>query len=208
MEKFRHWAEAGKHGGNQFWLQLNHPGRAIQTDLGGKVWAPSAIALNMGKYSKMFAQPTAITEAQIEEVIARFTDTAKRAEEAGFDGVELHGAHGYLISQFLSPLSNQRTDVWGGSLENRARFLLDVVRAIRAVVKPNFGVGVKLNSADFQRGGFEAADAQQVVRWLNGLAVDLVEVSGGTYESPAMTGRTADQRTLDVLWAWQKFTFN
>ena len=131
MEKFRRWAEAGKHGGNQFWLQLNHPGRAIQTDLGGKVWAPSAIALNMGKYSKMFAQPTAITEAQIEEVIARFTDTAKRAEEAGFDGVELHGAHGYLISQFLSPLSNQRTDAWGGSLANRARFLVAVVRAVR-----------------------------------------------------------------------------
>jgi 2,4-dienoyl-CoA reductase-like NADH-dependent reductase (Old Yellow Enzyme family) len=137
-----------------------------------------------------------MTEAEILEVIERFAATARRAEQAGFDGVELHGAHGYLISQFLSPLSNRRDDAWGGSLENRARFLLEIVRAIRAAVKPGFGVGVKLNSADFQRGGFDVADAQQVVRWLNELAVDLVEVSGGTYESPAMQGRTADQRTL------------
>lgn len=164
--------------------------------MGGKVWAPSAIPLNMGKHSKMFGQPTAMTEPQIAEVIERFTDTALRAEQAGFDGIELHAAHGYLFSQFLSPLANQRNDAWGGSLENRARLLLNVVRAIRAAVKPSFGVGVKLNSADFQRGGFDAADAQQVVRWLDEVAVDLVEVSGGTYESNAMQGRTADQRTL------------
>lgn len=196
LDTFRLWAEAGKQGGNQFWLQINHPGRSIQADMGGNVWAPSAIPLNMGKHSKMFGQPTAMTEPQIAEVIQRFTDTALRAEQAGFDGIELHAAHGYLFSQFLSPLANQRTDGWGGSLENRARLLLEVVRAVRAAVKPEFGVGVKLNSADFQRGGFEATDAQQVVQWLGELAVDLVEVSGGTYESNAMQGRTADQRTL------------
>lgn len=193
---FERWAEAGKQNGAQFWLQLNHPGRAIQVDMGGRVLAPSAIPLNMGKHSKTFAQPKAMTETEIGEVVGRFADAAKRAQQAGFDGVELHAAHGYLFSQFLSPLANQRTDSWGGSLENRARLLLDVVRAVRAAVKPTFGLGVKLNSADFQRGGFDAADAQQVVRWLNALAVDLVEVSGGTYESPAMQGRTADQRTL------------
>ncbi len=196
LDSFRRWAEAGKHGENQFWLQISHPGRAVMAEMGGNVWAPSAVALNLGKHSKLFGQPRAMTEAEILEVIERFADTARRAEQAGFDGVELHGAHGYLISQFLSPLSNQRDDAWGGSLENRARFLIEIVRAIRASVKPGFGVGVKLNSADFQRGGFDVADARQVVRWLNELAVDLVEVSGGTYESPAMQGRTADQRTL------------
>jgi 2,4-dienoyl-CoA reductase-like NADH-dependent reductase (Old Yellow Enzyme family) len=102
--------------------------------------------------------------------------------------VQIHAAHGYLISQFLSPLTNRRTDAWGGELHNRARLLLDVVKAVRAAVSPGFSVAVKLNSADFQKGGFEASDATQVVRWLNDLPVDLVELSGGSYESPAMQG--------------------
>jgi 2,4-dienoyl-CoA reductase-like NADH-dependent reductase (Old Yellow Enzyme family) len=100
--------------------------------------------------------------------------------------VQIHAAHGYLLSQFLSPLTNRRTDAWGGALFNRARVLLDVVKAVRAAVSPSFCVAVKLNSADFQKGGFEASDAVQVVRWLNDLPVDLVELSGGSYESPAM----------------------
>jgi len=110
--------------------------------------------------------------------------------------VQIHAAHGYLLSQFLSPLSNRRQDRWGGSLENRARLLLEVVRAVRAAVSPGFCVAVKLNSADFQRGGFEPADARQVVLWLNDLAVDLVELSGGSYEAPAMQGDARDGRTL------------
>jgi 2,4-dienoyl-CoA reductase-like NADH-dependent reductase (Old Yellow Enzyme family) len=121
--------------------------------------------------------------------------TAVRAERAGFDGVEIHAAHGYLLSQFLSPLVNRRTDQWGGSLENRARMLLDVVRAVRATVSPSFAVAVKLNSADFQRGGFDADDARRVIAMLEPLGVDLVELSGGSYESPAMSGRPADART-------------
>lgn len=101
----------------------------------------------------------------------------------------MHAAHGYLLSQFLSPLVNRRDDAWGGSLENRARLILDVVRAVRAVVRPGFAVAVKLNSADFQRGGFDEADAQRVIELLAPLGVDLVELSGGSYESPAMSGR-------------------
>jgi 2,4-dienoyl-CoA reductase-like NADH-dependent reductase (Old Yellow Enzyme family) len=122
--------------------------------------------------------------------------TAARAERAGFDGVEVHAAHGYLLSQFLSPLVNKRTDEWGGSLANRARMLLDVVRAVRAAVSSSFTIAVKLNSADFQRGGFSEDDARQVVLWLNDLPVDLVELSGGSYESPAMQGISVDGRTL------------
>src|SRR6202043_1937053 len=132
---------------------------------------------------------------EIEETRERFATTAGLAERAGFDGVEVHAAHGYLLSQFLSPLVNQREDQWGGTLENRARFLLDVVRAIRGVVCPSFAVAVKLNSADFQRGGFDAEDAARVIAMLEPLGVDLVELSGGSYESPAMSGRPADGRT-------------
>ena len=177
-------------------MQLNHPGRQVMANMGGNAWAPSAIPLAMGKHSKLFAQPQAMDKTQIAEVIARFAASAHAAERAGFTGVEIHAAHGYLISQFLSPLTNQRNDRWGGELANRARLLLEVVRAVRERVSPGFCVAVKLNSADFQRGGFSSDDARQVVLMLNDLPVDLIELSGGSYESPAMQGETADGRTL------------
>ncbi|BEP56192.1 NADH:flavin oxidoreductase/NADH oxidase family protein [Variovorax sp. V118] len=196
LERFTEWAAVARSGGAQVWMQINHPGRQVQISMGGTAWAPSSVALDLGKHSKLFVQPRAMSEAEIAETVDRFAATAQAAERAGFTGVQVHAAHGYLLSQFLSPLTNQRTDAWGGGLENRARFLLDVVRAVRARVARGFAVAVKLNSADFQRGGFSENDAKQVIRWLNDEAVDLVELSGGSYESPAMQGRTADGRTL------------
>ena len=195
LEPFSEWAQAGKTGGAAMWMQISHPGRQMQANMPGVVWGPSDIGVDVGKHSKRFARPVAMTAEQIAATVERFATTAQRAEQAGFDGVEVHGAHGYLLSQFLSPLVNKRTDEWGGSLQNRARMLLDVVRAIRAVVSPTFVVAVKLNSADFQRGGFDAADAQRVIGMLAPLGVDLVELSGGSYESPAMSGRPTDSRT-------------
>lgn len=196
LARFERWARLGRAKGAQFWLQINHPGRQMQANLGQPTWAPSAVALELGNLSKRFATPLAMTEPMIAEVIQRFANTAQLAERAGFNGVQIHAAHGYLLSQFLSPLSNQRSDQWGGSLENRARLLLEIVKAVRAVVSPSFAVAVKLNSADFQRGGFSAEDAQQVVRLFDGLGVDLVELSGGSYEAPAMQGQARDGRTL------------
>lgn len=196
LDKFKRWARIARSSGAQFWLQINHPGRQMQANLGQKTWAPSAVPLDLGKMSKRFATPHAMTPSVIEEVIQRFTNTARLGEQAGFNGVEIHAAHGYLLSQFLSPLTNQRTDEWGGSLENRARLLLEIVKAVRAVVSADFAVAVKLNSADFQRGGFTADDAKKVVQLLNALGVDLVELSGGSYEAPAMQGDARDGRTL------------
>ena len=196
LEPFQRWAKAAQAGGAQVWMQLNHPGRQTYANLGGKRWAPSAVALDLGKHSGRFAMPKAMDEQDISQLIQRFADSARLAEQAGFDGVQIHAAHGYLLAQFLSPLSNQRNDRWGGSLANRARLLCEVIRAVRAQVSPRFAVAVKLNSADFQRGGFDADDALGVLHLLNDLAVDLLEVSGGSYESPAMQGRTADGRTL------------
>ena len=196
LEKFREWARIGRSHGAQFWMQINHPGRQMQANLGQQTVAPSAIALELGGLSKMFPLPKALSESEIGELIQRFARTAQLAEQAGFSGVQIHAAHGYLLSQFLSPLSNTRTDRWGGSLENRARLLLDVVKAVRAVVAADFSVAVKLNSADFQRGGFEESDAQRVVLMLNEQAVDMVELSGGSYEAPAMQGQARDGRTL------------
>lgn len=196
LDRFEAWAEAGRAGGAQLWMQINHPGRQMPAGLGQQTLAPSAIGLDLGAQSKMFAMPREMTEADIADVERRFVATARLAERAGFTGVEIHAAHGYLLSQFLSPLSNKRQDRWGGSLENRARLLLDIVRGVRAVVAPGFSVAVKLNSADFQRGGFSPEDAQAVVQMLAPLGVDLVELSGGSYEAPAMMGSTRDERTL------------
>lgn len=196
LEPFKKLAQIGKQNGTHIWMQINHPGRQVFKKMGGKVLSPSDIALNMGKHSNLFTQPKAMNEEEIKDVIERFTVTAKRAQEAGFNGVEIHAAHGYLLAQFLSPLTNKREDQWGGSLENRARLLLEVVKSVRANCDSEFAVAVKLNSADFQRGGFDVDDALNVVKMLEPFGVDVVELSGGSYEAPAMQGRTADQRTL------------
>ncbi len=159
LDPFTRWAEAGKAGGAAMWVQISHPGRQVQARMPGVAWGPSAVAVELGKHSKRFGQPAAMTKEQISATVKRFATTVGLAERAGFDGVEVHAAHGYLLSQFLSPLVNKRSDEWGGQLENRARLLLDVVCAIRMVVSSSFTVAVKLNSADFQRGGFDANDA-------------------------------------------------
>lgn len=196
IDRFRTWAEVTRAGGAQAWMQINHPGRQMPASMRQETVAPSAIALDLGKQSGMFPVPRAMTADDIADVVRRFATTSVLAERAGFTGVEVHAAHGYLLSQFLSPLANHRTDQWGGSLENRARLLLDIVRAVRAVVSPGFAVAVKLNSADFQRGGFSPEEARAVVAMLAPLGVDLVELSGGSYEAPAMMGASRDERTL------------
>ena len=193
LAPFSQWAKAGTPPGGQLWMQINHPGRQVYEAMGETALSPSDVALDMGNLSKLFAQPRAMTEAEIETLIERFATTSQKAESAGFTGVQVHAAHGYLISQFLSPLSNRRTDQWGGDITNRSRILIEVIKRVRAVVAPDFCVSVKLNSADFQTGGFSLADAITVVESLNELGVDLVELSGGSYESPAMQGRVAEK---------------
>lgn len=196
LDRFRRWADAAQSRGGQAWMQINHPGRQMPASLGQETLAPSAIPLDLGAQSKVFPVPREMTAADIAEVERRFVATAVLAERARFSGVQIHAAHGYLLSQFLSPLANHRKDRWGGSLEHRARLLLDIVRGVRGAVGPGFSVSVKLNSADFQRGGFSPEDARAVVRMLGPLGVDLVELSGGSYEAPAMMGTARDERTL------------
>jgi 2,4-dienoyl-CoA reductase-like NADH-dependent reductase (Old Yellow Enzyme family) len=196
IEPFTAWADIAKQNNTTVIMQINHPGRQVFKNMGGKVLSPSNIALNMGKHSDLFTQPKAMSEPEIEDVITRFTTTAIRALEAGFDGVEVHAAHGYLISQFLSPLTNVRTDKWGGELQARASILYEIIRRIRAACGETFIVSVKLNSADFQRGGFDVEDAIEVVKTLNTMQLDFIELSGGSYEAPAMQGKSGDERTL------------
>jgi 2,4-dienoyl-CoA reductase-like NADH-dependent reductase (Old Yellow Enzyme family) len=179
------WARAGTVNGNQLWVQISHAGRQTPRYVTGRPLAPSAVQLDLlGNY----ARPRALTEAEILDLIGRFAHAGRVVREAGFTGVQVHGAHGYLISSFLSPVTNQRTDAWGGSLANRARFLLETLRAVRQAVGRDFPVALKLNSDDFRKGGFTHEDCLQVVAWLNDESVDLLEVSGGTYEQPRLIG--------------------
>ncbi len=184
LDGLRKWAQAAHSGGARIWMQLSHSGRQTPARVNSAPKAPSPIPVALP--GKQFATPVELTEAEIHTVIKKFALAARVARETGFDGVELHGAHGYLISQFLSPRSNQRDDEWGGSLENRARLLIESVRATRVAVGADFPVAVKLNSADFQKGGFDAADSLTVARWLKNVGVDLLEISGGSYEQPKM----------------------
>lgn len=194
LNAFRKWTKAGTENGTNFFAQLNHPGKQIPNFMTKEPVAPSAIALKRG-LEKGFNKPRALEEGEILEIIQKFATAARLAKESGFTGVQIHGAHGYLVSQFLSPSHNQRDDQWGGSLENRMRFVREVYKAIRAEVGSDFPVGIKLNSADFMKGGFSEEDSMQVIKQLSEDGIDLIEVSGGTYESPAMVGHRdkADQ---------------
>jgi 2,4-dienoyl-CoA reductase-like NADH-dependent reductase (Old Yellow Enzyme family) len=179
------WAKAGTAAGNHLWMQISHPGRQTTRMSSSRPVAPSAEGL---KLLGLFAQPRALRGDEIKDIVRRFATTAAIARETGFTGVQVHGAHGYLLAQFLSPVTNRREDEWGGTLENRARLLLEIVRAVRAAVGRDFPLSVKLNSADFQKGGFELADSVRVAEWLAAENIDLLEVSGGTYEQPRLFG--------------------
>ena len=179
------WASIIKASGSVALVQVNHPGRQAPRTLTRHPVAPSAVVVP--GMAGSFATPRALTDAEVREIVQRFATTARIVTQAGFDGVQIHGAHGYLVSQFLSPLANQRTDAWGGTPENRRRFLIEVVRAVRAEIGDKV-LSVKLNSADFQRGGFAEDESLEVVRALAAEGIDLLEVSGGTYSSAAMLG--------------------
>ncbi len=179
------WAAAGTSSGNHLWMQVAHAGRQSPRYVTREPLAPSAVQLDLlGNYGR----PRAVTADEIHDFIGRFARVAEIARETGFTGVQVHAAHGYLISSFLSPVTNRRNDEWGGALENRARFLIETLRAVRRAVGPDFPVGVKLNSDDFRQGGFSNAECVRVVRWLNHESIDLLEISGGTYEQPRLLG--------------------
>ncbi len=180
----RAWTSAARNGGADIWAQLSHPGRQVPKYISSEPVAPSAVGIDLP--GGQFARPRALAANEIAAIIEAFAKAASVCKQVGFTGVQLHAAHGYLISEFLSPLVNQRDDEWGGGLENRARLLLQIVEAARAQVGSGFTVAVKLNSSDFQKGGFLPGESVQVARWLEAAGVDLIEISGGSYEQPTM----------------------
>ena len=182
LPKLQAWAQAGKKYGNHIWVQISHSGRQTSRFNNTRPLAPSAVQL---KKMGLFGKPKAMTEADIQAVIKGFVRAAKLAKEAGFTGIQIHAAHGYLLSQFLSPITNQRTDEWGGSLLNRSRLLMTIIHETRKVVGAYFPISVKLNSSDFQRGGFSEEESLNVIKMIDAAKIDLLEISGGTYEKLA-----------------------
>ena len=181
LPKMKRWAEAAKTNDNHVWVQISHSGRQTSRFNNLHPLAPSEVQLHQ---LGLFGKPRAMTEEDIQSVIKGFVKAAEICKKAGFTGIQIHSAHGYLLSQFLSPRTNLRTDQWGGSLANRSRLLMTIIDETRKVVGADFPISVKLNSSDFQRGGFTEKESLQVIEMLEG-KIDLLEISGGTYEKLA-----------------------
>ena len=198
LEMLKKWAKAGTQNDTLLIMQINHAGKQSPAVVNKTPLAPSAVPLvGMDGFINL---PRELSADEINELIHQFVQTAKIAEQAGFSGVQIHAAHGYLISQFLSPHHNRRQDQWGGSLENRMRFLLETYTAIRTVVGKDFLVGVKLNSADFPKGGVDESESVQVVQKLSEMDIDFIEVSGGNYESPQMLAAKDSTRKREAFF--------
>ena len=180
------FAAAAKSAGSPVIMQISHAGRQTPKTVNERPSAPSAVKVDMP--GGQFGMPKAMSEKEVRETIGKYAHAARIAKETGFDGVQIHAAHGYLISQFLSPIANKREDEWGGPIDNRARFLVETLRTCRLTVGADFTIGVKLNSSDFQKGGFSHEDCLLVIDMLNHEGVDFIEVSGGNYEQPKMAG--------------------
>lgn len=194
----RQWAQAATGQGAAIWAQLNHPGKQSTKGLNAYNIAPSAVPFREDM-AAFFETPREATASEIQNIIERFGRSAFICKKAGFSGVQIHGAHGYLLSQFLSPHHNRRSDEWGGSPEKRRRFVLSVFAEIRRQVGPDFPVGIKLNSADFQHGGYTEDESIETIRALADAGIDLIEISGGTYEAPAMSGAMQESKKASTV---------
>ena len=199
MEILKDWAKQGQQHGAKVMVQINHPGKQVPKTIAKETVAPSAVPLGNG-LNKLFSTPRALTTSEVEELVQKFITSAKVAKEAGFSGVQIHAAHGYLISQFLSPHDNRRTDKYGGSLENRMRFLKEIYLGMREELGKDFTIGIKINSTDFKEDGLTEEDSLETIVELANLGLDFVEISGGTYERPAMMGATS-KSTNQVFFA-------
>lgn len=199
LAAWKAWAAACGAHGTPTLMQINHPGRQTPVGAGSrgffeKALAPSAVPIEFGPgllarllRGLIFGTPRAMTRADIADVVARFARVARLAADAGFAGVELHGAHGYLLAQFLSERTNRRDDEYGGSPAARARIVLEIIRAVReAVPDKSFTLGIKLNSADHQSPG-EFSAVREQIKLITEAGIDFLEISGGDYANPVVS---------------------
>jgi 2,4-dienoyl-CoA reductase-like NADH-dependent reductase (Old Yellow Enzyme family) len=185
FEGFKELATQSKKHGSLIVAQVSHPGRQVPDNIQKHPVSASDVQLEGNVMGMNFAKPRAATDEDIKNFIEGFAHAAEYLEKAGYDGIELHGAHGYLLAQFLSPSTNHRTDKYGGSLENRARLITEMGQEIRRRTSSSFLLSIKLNSVEFQDKGFDTQEAATLCKLLEDNSFDFVELSGGTYEQLA-----------------------
>lgn len=202
FEAFKEMAKQSKAHGSLVVGQVSHPGRQVESRLQPNPLSASDIQLEGEVMGMKFAKPHAASEDEIKEVVNGFTHAAEFLHKTGYDGIELHGAHGYLLAQFLSKTTNKRTDQYGGSLENRARIILEIAQSIRQKLPPSSGfmVGIKINSVEFQEGGFTTDEAKELCVLLEQNQFDFVELSGGTYQSLAFAHKRESTKKREAFF--------
>ncbi|KAI5806284.1 NADH oxidase [Geopyxis carbonaria] len=203
VKEFRELASAAKAHGSLFIGQISHPGRQVTSDIQPHPFSASDVQLEKASIGPgmKFAKPTPLNTDGIKEIVNRFATTAELLKEANFDGVELHGAHGYLIAQFLSRTTNRRTDNYGGSLENRSRIIFDIISEIRRrIPDPSFSISIKLNSVEFQEEGFETSECAQLCKNLEAAGIDFVDLSGGTYQELAFEHKKESTKKREAFF--------
>ncbi|MCW6665325.1 NADH:flavin oxidoreductase/NADH oxidase family protein [Aerococcaceae bacterium NML191219] len=192
-ELLRKWSDAGRVNGSKIVVQINHPGKQAPKTVSKNPVAPSAVPI-VGEIGNLFNKPRELSGEEIKDLVQKFALAAKIAYQTRFDGVEIHAAHGYLINQFLSPFDNRRKDEYGGSIDNRMRFLHEIYLAMREVTSKDFAIGLKINSSDFKEGGFSEEDSMYVIEKMDKSGIDFIEVSGGSYENPKMNESTSKNK--------------
>ncbi|ROW16030.1 hypothetical protein VPNG_02520 [Cytospora leucostoma] len=193
FEAFKALAAAGKAEGSLIIGQVSHPGRQIPSKIVKESISASAVQLPP-RFGKTYPPTRAATQSEISQIVQAFAHAAAYLDAAGFDGIQLHAAHGYLLAQFLSPTTNKRTDAYGGSVVNRARIITEIFAAIRERTSPGFILSAKLNSVEFQDEGLTTADAAELVKVLQDAGVDYLELSGGTAEVLGMNRRESTKQ--------------
>lgn len=202
FEAFKELATQSKTHGSLIVGQVSHPGRQVTQEVNSDPISASDVQLEGDVMGMRFAKPHAASLSEIKDIIDRFTHAAEYLHKAGYDGIQLHGAHGYLLAQFLSQTTNKRTDQYGGSIENRARIIIEIAQSIRQKLPGSSGfmLGIKMNSVEFQEGGFTPEEARDVCAMLEKAEFDFVELSGGTYQSLAFAHERESTRKREAFF--------
>ncbi|KAL9938109.1 hypothetical protein V8E36_002732 [Tilletia maclaganii] len=194
LDQFKKLVQGAKAHGSLYVVQLSHGGRQVPDDVNPNPVSASDVKLD-DRIGKSFAKPRPLSVEEIKDVVNEFADAAELAHQIGADGVQLHSAHGYLLAQFLASTTNKRTDQYGGSLENRSRIHFEIIEEIQKRVPKDFSISLKINSVEFQNGGFQPEECKELVGKLEKAGVDWVELSGGTYESLAFQHRSNERES-------------
>ncbi len=200
FEAFKKLAAESKAHGSLCIGQVSHPGRQVSDTIQKNPVSASDVQLEGNIMGLTFAKPHPASSEEVEHIIEAFTHAAEYLHAGGYDGIQLHGAHGYLLAQFLAASTNKRTDQYGGSLANRSRIILEIAHRIRKRVPESFILSIKINSVEFQKGGFNTDECKELCAALEANKFDFVELSGGTYEELAFSHKKDSTKKREAFF--------